>query len=225
MNRNVIQLHKHFEAISRNSSRLDDLINNLLDVARIESSRTHSLQLQKEKVDLVSEINECLKTQLGQKIKTKNITIHFMNQILDDRQCLVYADSSRLNQILVNLIDNAIKFSPVNGVINIILEDTETDFAKENEHESDKTKNSSINSQILVGISDMGKGISSSIMPKLFEKFATDSDTGTGLGLFITRNIVEAHGGRIWAYNNKDGIGSTFVFSLPKVEDTIVRNN
>ena len=71
----------------------------------------------------------------------------------------------------------------------------------------------------------MGKGISSSIMPKLFEKFATDSDTGTGLGLFITRNIVEAHGGRIWAYNNKDGIGSTFVFSLPKVEDTIVRNN
>ena len=54
-------------------------------------------------------------------------------------------------------------------------------------------------------------------MPRLFEKFITGSDTGTGLGLYITRNLVEAHGGRIWAFNNKDGVGSTFVFSLPKV--------
>jgi signal transduction histidine kinase len=69
---------------------------------------------------------------------------------------------------------------------------------------------------VYVGISDTGKGISSKIMPKLFEKFTTDSEFGTGLGLFITKKLVEAHGGRIWAFNNNDGIGSTFVFSLPR---------
>jgi signal transduction histidine kinase len=71
-------------------------------------------------------------------------------------------------------------------------------------------------SDILIGISDRGKGISTKIMPNLFGKFITDSDMGTGLGLYITKNLVEAHGGRIWAFNNNDGIGSTFVFSLPK---------
>ena len=71
----------------------------------------------------------------------------------------------------------------------------------------------------------MGKGISHKVMPKLFEKFITSSDTGTGLGLYITRNLVEAHGGKIWAYNNKDDVGSTFVFSLPKADDKILDNN
>lgn len=79
--------------------------------------------------------------------------------------------------------------------------------------------------QILVGISDTGKGISPDIMPKIFEKFITGSTTGTGLGLYITRNLVEAHGGRIWAFNNADGIGSTFVFTLPKADDGILDSN
>ena len=77
------------------------------------------------------------------------------------------------------------------------------------------------NEEVFVSISDAGKGISSQVLPRLFEKFVTDSDTGTGLGLYITRNLVEAHGGRIWAYNNNDGLGSTFVFSLPRFDDII----
>lgn len=69
---------------------------------------------------------------------------------------------------------------------------------------------------VYVGISDTGKGLSQNILPKLFEKFATDSEFGTGLGLYITRKLVEAHGGRVWAFNNNDRIGCTFVFSLPR---------
>lgn len=74
--------------------------------------------------------------------------------------------------------------------------------------------------KVYVGISDTGKGISSNIMPKLYGKFITDPDYGTGLGLYITKMLVEAHGGRIWDCNNNDGVGSNFVFSLPKFDDT-----
>jgi signal transduction histidine kinase len=71
-----------------------------------------------------------------------------------------------------------------------------------------------------IGISDTGQGISLIILPRLFGKFVTDSDYWTGLGLYITKKLVEAHGRRIWAYNNNDGFGSTFVFSLPIYNDT-----
>lgn len=81
-----------------------------------------------------------------------------------------------------------------------------------------KDNNKMEDSELYVSISDSGKGISTNVMSKLFEKFVTDSDTGTGLGLYITKNLVEAHGGRIWAFNNNDGIGATFIFSLPKID-------
>lgn len=73
---------------------------------------------------------------------------------------------------------------------------------------------------IYISISDTGKGISSNILPKLFQKFVTDSEIGTGLGLYISRNLVEAYCGKVWAFNNADGIGSTFIFSLPKTDST-----
>jgi signal transduction histidine kinase len=68
---------------------------------------------------------------------------------------------------------------------------------------------------VIVSIRDTGVGISSEIIDRIFSKFATKSDTGTGLGLFISKSIIEAHGGRIWAENNADGKGATFSFSLP----------
>jgi signal transduction histidine kinase len=83
-----------------------------------------------------------------------------------------------------------------------------------------KSKDLPSRKEIFICIIDTGKGISSTIIPKLFGKFITDSDYGTGLGLYITKKLVEAHGGRIWAYNNNDGIGSTFIFSLPRFDDT-----
>ncbi len=169
--------------------------------------------------------------------------MNFINNSLGENYW-VYSDKLRLNQILVNLVDNAIKFSKKDDIINIMIRDSNDFDLNLNQTELDETnhtteeKSRSISDDLIpkekrnsegerkkiekeeemiyVGISDTGKGISSKILPKLFEKFTTDSDFGTGLGLFITKKLVEAHGGRIWAFNNNDGIGSTFVFSLPR---------
>jgi signal transduction histidine kinase len=229
----VEQIKAHFDALSRNSIRLDSLINNLLDVARIESNRINSLQLNKEKLNLVKEINDSIKTQLDQKIKEKKIEINFINEKFDE-PCWVYADKLRINQIINNLLGNAIKFSNQNGKIDILIKENATfltnkvnseniktiqDTIKKNKEGEREEKENKSNEQILVSISDTGRGISPKIMTRLFEKFITGSDIGTGLGLYITRNLVEAHGGKIWAFNNTNGIGATFVFSLPKLGD------
>jgi len=222
LKRNIIHLHKHFDTVSRNAIRLNELINNLLDVARIESNRLDRLSLEKQKVELVKEINDSIKTQLDQKIKSKNIQIDFINDSLQDH-IWVYADKSRLNQIINNLIDNAIKFCNKNGRIDIMIEGNVSKSDEKDNDNDDSVRRMDKNEkreEVYVSISDTGKGISSQVLPRLFEKFVTDSDTGTGLGLYITRNLVEAHGGRIWAYNNNDGVGSTFIFSLPKIEDS-----
>jgi signal transduction histidine kinase len=223
---NIIHLSKHFDALSRNASRLDGLINNLLDVAKIESNSLNSLQLQKEKIELVKVINNSINTELQQKIKQKEIKINFINDIIDEHYW-IYADKLRLYQIINNLIGNAIKFTRKNGNIdilitadaadsdNIVIRKQETIEGKLKNDKQEGGKEDISKEQIFVGISDTGKGISPQIMPNLFKKFITDSDTGTGLGLYITRNLIEAHGGKIWAFNNNDGVGSTFVFCLP----------
>jgi signal transduction histidine kinase len=230
LNRLITQLKKHFDAVSRNSIRLDDLISKLLDVARIESNRIDRLQLHKEKLDLIGEINDTIKTGLTQKLKGKDIQVSFINENLDEH-CWVYADRIRINQIINNLMDNAIKSTGRKGKIDITIRD---EFTKTNNldipttgnvrhfikgADTQKKKEETKMDRILVGISDTGKGIPSQIMTRLFEKFNTDSERGTGLGLFITKSLVEAHDGKIWGFNNKDGVGATFVFTLPKVKD------
>jgi signal transduction histidine kinase len=100
--------------------------------------------------------------------------------------------------VISNLLGNAIKFTK-EGTISIITEIEENGHSKE----------------VIVSIKDTGEGIDPEIYPRLFTKFATKSITGTCLGLFISKNIIEAHGGKIWAENNSDGKGATFAFSLP----------
>ena len=237
----ILKLHEHHESISRNASRLNILVNNLLDVARFESNNGGDIILQKEKVDLVKEIDDLIEVEFSHKVKEKGIKINFINSGLGEH-CWVYSDLLKINQILVNLIDNAIKFTQRDGAIHIMIKnsndfelnlnetgvDETNQVTKKNGTKSDDVIQEKRNGEkegkkiekeeemIYVGISDTGKGISPKILPKLFEKFTTDSEFGTGLGLYITKKLVEAHGGRIWAFNNNDGIGSTFVFSLPR---------
>ena len=111
---------------------------------------------------------------------------------------MIFADRARINQVISNLLNNAIKF-PDKGFIDIIME------------------KKYIDNKVFINIKDTGQGIDQIILPKLFSKFTTKSKGGTGLGLFISKKIIEAHGGQIYAYNNKDGKGSTFGFSLPLV--------
>ena len=219
-------LYKHHISISRNAERLDNLINNLLDVARIDSSQKNMIILHNKEFDLIGEIKDIVNNQLNQKLKIKNIKVSFANDTLDET-CNVYADKSRLNQVLINLLENAIKFSITGGSIGIKVQENISEIIKKEENK--KTNNSSEDlkstyadkeekTQIYISVSDSGKGISSNMLPRLFQKFFTDSNYGTGLGLYISKKLVEAMGGRIWAFNNNDGIGSTFIFSLPKTD-------
>jgi signal transduction histidine kinase len=112
---------------------------------------------------------------------------------------LAEADRSRISQVISNLLDNAFKFTNEDEMIHIEIKKETVNCQK----------------QAVITIKDTGRGIHKEILPKLFTKFATKSDKGTGLGLFISKSIIEAHGGMIWAQNNDDGKGATFSFSLP----------
>jgi nitrogen-specific signal transduction histidine kinase len=178
------------EVVVRNAKRLTTLIENILDVTRIENQ---SMSLRKERFNLNRIILNILEGYKSQDSKKKdNVKIVFTSK--DD--FLVEADKGRIMQVISNLMNNAIKFT-VKGTITVT------------------TKKEEENNEIIVSIKDTGTGIDPEIMPRLFSKFATKSQTGTGLGLFISQNIVEAHGGKIWAENNSDGKGSIFSFSLP----------
>jgi signal transduction histidine kinase len=143
--------------------------------------------------DIISNIVK--KSQQGDLIKL----------VYQPRDIFIKADKARIAQVVSNILSNAVKFteSKINGgegergIININTEKVDDD------------------GQTLVSIKDTGIGIEPGIMPRLFAKFASKSYQGTGLGLYICKSIVEAHGGKIWAENNIDGKGATFSFSLP----------
>jgi signal transduction histidine kinase len=180
------------EIINRNAKRLEKLTNNLLDVTRIENS--DSLDLNKEAFAIDSVIQDCI-IDVSQHIGKKNLKFSYMPADYN-QQVIIKADKPRIVQVLMNLLDNSINSSQ-EGIISV----TTT---------IDPDSNS-----ITVSVKDTGSGINPDILPRLFSKFATSSEKGTGLGLYISKKIIEAHGGKIWAENNKDGEGATFVFTLP----------
>ena len=196
------------EALGRNAIRLRNLTNNILDVSRIE---TGTLKLNKERINLNDKIKNVIKdiSNTNLQVGQNGLTIQFLNDKNNDGiEYYVNADKSRVFQVLSNLIDNAVKFSDINGVISISLNKTES-LTSDNNNTVEK------NEYVFIRIKDDGSGINPEIHSKLFSKFATKSDIGTGLGLFIAKSIIEAHGGKIFFENNRDGKGATFTFTLP----------
>jgi signal transduction histidine kinase len=204
------QQAKLLEVINRNAFRLKELTEDILDVTKIESQ---SLNLKKEQFNLNEVISNAIEDITTKKvfssfsIKTTYPEIKLLNsQQLQDVS--VYADKGRLAQVVFNLLDNAVKFTKAEeGNITIMIKE---------EGAKGQAQNNNNEQQVIVSIKDTGTGIDSEILPRLFTKFTTRSQTGgTGLGLFICKGIVEAHGGKMWAENNTCGKGATFSFSLP----------
>jgi signal transduction histidine kinase len=181
------------EIINRNAKRLEKLTNNLLDVTRIENSN-NSLELNKEQFAIDSVIRDCM-IDISQHIGKKNIRFSYVPAD-DNQQVIIKADKTRIAQVLMNLLENSINYSQ-EGIISVT-----------------STVDPDANS-ITVSVKDTGSGINPDIIPRLFSKFVTASEKGTGLGLYISKKIIEAHDGKIWAENNKDGQGATFAFTLP----------
>jgi signal transduction histidine kinase len=189
-----IEQAKLLQVVSRNAKRLQRLTEDILDVTKIESQ---SLHLKKERFNLIGIVDNAIvdsRNQIRKEYKD-NIKLELLSKV----DIFIEADKSRIYQVILNLLDNAIKFTK-EGVIAITAA-----LEKEDSHDL-----------VIVSIKDNGQGIDTEIMPRLFTKFATKSEAGgTGLGLFICKSIVEAHGGGIWAGNNSDAKGATFSFSLP----------
>jgi signal transduction histidine kinase len=188
--------HRLIETITRNAKRLHRLTEDILDISKIESQ---SLKLHKEQFnvnDLISNVVQDYRNQIE-----KDDIITLLYKSMEDINFLVEADRYRVTQVISNLLDNAIKFTK-EGTISVTLEKEKEDNQQE----------------VLVSVKDSGTGIHSDILPRLFSKFATKAEKGTGLGLFISRSIVEAHGGRIWGENNIDGKGARFSFTLPLLD-------
>ena len=207
------------DAIFRNAKRLQRLSQDILDVTKIESG---SLKLNKEHLNLnevISNVADDYRNQIKNSNRNIKLVYEFYKKqakegeqkqqqypqkkkqqlLIQDNAIAVEADKEKIIQVISNLLNNAIKFTK-EGIISIITEKKE-----ENGHSK----------EVIVSIKDTGEGIDPEVLPKLFSKFVAKSYQGTGLGLFISKSIVEAHGGRIWAENNADAKGATFSFTLP----------
>jgi len=187
---------EYLSVIIRNARRLKELTDNILDIARIESK---SMTLNKEVVDIDSVIGDAAEDIIKNEVDPK----HDVNLLFDSSRkrgndiILVEIDKARIRQVISNLISNAFNFTKT-GTISIT------------KGERRKQKSGSV----IVSVKDTGSGIDPQILPKLFTKFATRSEKGTGLGLYICKRIIDAHGGKIWGKNNSDQ-GAIFSFSLP----------
>lgn len=192
-----IQIEKdQVSSLIRNAKRLDRLASDILDVTRIESK---SLKLNKEKFNL----KDIILSNLADIKRFEYEGSGFPDIKYTPKDIIVNADKGRLSQVIANLLSNAIKFTD-KGVISI--------------------ETSEYDGEVVATIRDSGSGIDPEIFPKLFSKFITKSDRGTGLGLFISKSIIESHGGKIWAENNRFEPGATFYFSLPAVDNGLDRH-
>jgi signal transduction histidine kinase len=175
-----------------------------LDVTRLESN---TFELKKEVCNLrdiiVNTMDDLILSNEFSN-KKKNLQLSY-----EPHDILLNVDKSRIAEVLSNLVSNAVKFTS-NGTITITVEQQQND--NKNQNSDSDTNHKKI---VIVSVRDTGQGIDARMLPRLFTKFASKSYQGTGLGLFISKGIIEAHHGKIWGKNNDNGIGATFSFSLP----------
>ena len=181
---------EQISSIIRNAKRLDRLAADILDVTNIEGK---SLKLNKSTID-VDEILSELVREYSRRIENDHAKNKKLSIFYEPIHVSIFADRYRITQVISNIINNAIKFTEqgtitIEGIVN--------------------------SSELTVRITDTGKGIDNEIINRLFDKFVSRSEQGTGLGLFISKNIIESHGGKIIGFNNENGVGATFVFTLP----------
>ena len=183
---------QYLEIIVRNAVRLQHLTEDILDISKIE---TQSLQLRMKVIDFNQVILKSIQDVQDQ-LDKKKIKLQYTYSRNTRKANLVKVDRRRLAQVMANLLNNSIKFT-TEGEIHVNAK-REGDF-------------------VFIQVKDTGSGIDPEVMVNLFSKFVSKSVTGTGLGLYISKGIVEAHGGRIEAKNNTDSKGASFTFSLPLV--------
>jgi signal transduction histidine kinase len=211
------------EPIMRNAKRLEKVISDILDISRIDNNM---INMDRERFSLTATILQSVKDARN-KIALENKKVNIIYDSIDLKiadegsevrtggegrgDIVIDGDKERIAQVFSNILDNAIRYVEADGTISINIDSN--NVAHNNKDDADNNPN-----EIIINIKDSGKGIDPRIMPMLFSKFISNNENGgTGLGLYICKNIVEAHGGRIWAKNNEDGKGSTFSFSLPVV--------
>ena len=187
---NIEEYDDFLKGINRNAKRLHQLAENILDVTKIESQ---SLHLKKQRFSL-NDIIQSVLTDYQRLVDSSKVRLAMTP---NDDIAIVEGDKERLTQVIDNILSNAIKFTE-EGKITVTL-----DLMKEKDKQN-----------VVVSVKDTGSGIDSEILPRLFTRFVTKSDRGTGLGLYISKGIIEAHGGKIWAENNLKELGVTVNFSL-----------
>ena len=187
---NIEEYDDFLKGINRNAKRLHRLAENILDVTKIESQ---SLHLKKQRFSL-NDIIQSVLTDYQRLVDSSKVRLAMTP---NDDIAIVEGDKERLTQVIDNILSNAIKFTE-EGKITVTL-----DLMKEKDKQN-----------VVVSVKDTGSGIDSEILPRLFTRFVTKSDRGTGLGLYISKGIIEAHGGKIWAENNLKEMGVTVNFSL-----------
>lgn len=190
--------NQYTDIIKRNTEKLGRLAEDILDVTRIESNTLRLMNERLNLYDLILNIVEEYKKNI--QFIYKDLVIKYESP---SKTIFVIGDKLRLNQVLLNLLDNAGKFTK-KGSITVTTE--------------------IMSNKIKVIVKDTGTGIHPEIFPKLFSKFVTRSDRGTGLGLFISKSIIEAHGGKIWAESSSQQEGACFIFTLPLLDETNVKH-
>ncbi len=194
---NINEYNEFLDAIISNAKRLQRLANDILDATQIES---HLLKLDKKPFNLseiISDVVQGYKHRLEKSNQNNNNKkLKLVYEYNKDSTITLEADRNKISQVVSNLLSNAIKFTEEEGTILVKAEKNKED-------------------EVIVTVKDNGTGIDPEIFPRLFSMFVSKSYEDTGLGLFISKSIVETHGGKIWAENNSDGKGASFSFTLP----------